>query len=495
MTGPPSEREHDPSTELKTDDVVSAQNPPAAIEKEEVAPDIISNAKRTPEYRLYKDRRLKEGADADEPPILWTATVYEANTNVFGIGALRKGGPGLSAPAAVYYDDQPLKMSFRETQKDQQPLDHASDGKKDDSSRSHHPIWTGCVFAVTCWAAAGFPLLVSPNQDLNKDLKKDPKKDRKKDVRKSAGLALPLPPAPAPLASDLDVLLGLGKARNYHLVTSKYDSLEFEKASRSNILIKSPYIYEKLKDFAEYYPSFFMGRHTNAFHKYPTGPYNGGFEISDPWGILFHRFPEIEAFVQSETAKCETQDAEKDWKLKLQREHVSHLYQFLKPLYNSRILPCRKALEQPAPELPFDMLWYAFAPGTDVYIQDGEPVLACVVTRIMNNLDEDYESADRIAVEPEYWVLELWYLDTDGEEIGRVPTTRKIYAYSGSQQLTSLEVCPANIWDAFDHGERRKRIMRRSKILEKYFQQGHLLALHEGPTSGADRYVSDKPFI
>lgn len=428
----------------------------------------------TPQHRLYERRRPKEEANTDEPPILWTTRVFRVHNDT---------GSATRTPTAIYCDDQPLNVTFREKQKDSLPSDPTSSAKEDLSASSQRPTWTGCVFEVSCWALAHFPMSSGKHSKGHTQQPAEPPKFEallRRSTTGSFGRVQNLPDASKPQP-----------------VTSRFESLKFDKISRSAVVIKSPYLYDILKDVAGYYPSFFAKRyHTNTFPASPTEIPTDRLEIPDPWGILFHRLSELEAFVQTQPTISEVQKAKlnnEELRLHFQREHVSHLCRFLKPFYDSRVLPCRKALEQPAPQLPFDMLWYAFAPGTDVYVQSGESLLACVVAQIMSNLDDDgYSTSQLSQFERKYWVLDLWYLDSDGQRIGRVPTTCRIAGYPGLRNLTSLEACPAVIWDVFDKGERRKRIMKRNTLLARSLQRGHLLAWHDGPTSDGKRYVSDK---
>lgn len=127
------------------------------------------------------------------------------------------------------------------------------------------------------------------------------------------------------------------------------------------------------------------------------------------------------------------------------------------------------------------MLWYVFKPGTDVYIQKHTKSYAAVVRNVSNEHGSHYYSEHPSGLE--YCNLQVWYLDSDCSKFGRVTIRQRIQAYSGLREVTSLDVCPASIWDAFDKGERRKAIMKRSKLLLKALQQEFLLVDYDGPVS------------
>ena len=382
------------------------------------------------EHDLYTERKGEKDTSADEPPVLWTATVFRANESVDDVER---------NPLAIYHDDRPLDMSSKDNKKDSQHLNPVRHSEEDLSSSAQRPSWTGCVFEVACRATAQFP-----------------------------------------------------RSKKSRSMISEFESLNFDWISRKALLIKSPYLYDTLKDIAEYYPAFFAQDFQVATGK----PDKQKFEIPDPWGILFHRFTKLEAFVESHSSINEIEKAndnlnDEELALRIRAEHASHLCGFLKPFYVSHVLPCRRALQQPNPQITFDMLWYVFAPGTDVYVHSDRSFFACVVAKVMSNIDDELCLSAQVSQrERSAWILDLWYLECDGQRIGRIPTTCRISAYSGPRALTDLEACPAAIWDASDNGKRRQAIMKRSILRAKSLQRGHLLAWHNGVMGDGKRHVS-----
>ncbi|KAI4139374.1 MAG: hypothetical protein L6R39_006319 [Caloplaca ligustica] len=218
------------------------------------------------------------------------------------------------------------------------------------------------------------------------------------------------------------------------------------------------------------------------------------FTLFEPYGVLMHHFPQLAAFAQSTTptdSEAETVTQAEDNThnleiLRLQKKHVRQLYEHLKPFYNSGVMTAQKLLQNDPPRIAFDMLWFLFKPGTDVYVQAEHGLVhACVVADIHSNYDnEEYHSAAQTnETKLEYWVLDLWYLDSDGSSAGRSGTTSRIQAYTGLREVTTLSICPVAIWDVLDNGERRESIMRRNKLLVKALQQGHLLVRYDGPVN------------
>jgi hypothetical protein len=427
--------------------------------------DFIYQPENTAHHRLYV-KSTAQAAGRTEPPVLWSATVYSA----------RDDGPPKKVPTAIYYNDLPLNIECNNSQ-DITPGDKATNKSEIIGHSTFHPIkWEGCVFEISCWAVARFPVATKSA----------------KHYRWASASSEKVPPPPfsrpdAPYFSRSNI----PTSPKSQLLTSKFEALKFEDRSPRSLVIKSPYLHKKLRDLAGYYPSFFDKPVKSAPPDFIS---ESGFIIRDPWGILYHRFPEMQAFIEAHPPKNESQEStlnNDEAEIALQREHLYHLYQFLKPTYESRVLPCQRALEHPNPKIAFDMLWYALRPGIDVYIQHGQSTLACVVTRIASNLDyKQYSDSRNAQLEREYWMVDLWYLDSDGQRIGRRATSCRVSPYSGVRNLTSLPICPATIWDTFDHGERRKRILKRSSLLATSLKNGHLLAKYDGPVDDGKRYVS-----
>ncbi|KAI0098855.1 P-loop containing nucleoside triphosphate hydrolase protein [Nemania sp. FL0031] len=169
------------------------------------------------------------------------------------------------------------------------------------------------------------------------------------------------------------------------------------------------------------------------------------------------------------------------------------LYDFLKPYYEKNVLPYLEQLQQLSSEclFSFDKLCFVFKPGMDVYVQAGDSIKAMVVVGIKCNLDYNFEAEAKLTqTELQYWNLELWYLASDGENIGRQPTSCRIDSFQGLKQLIDLEACPASVWDAHDGGAQRKRLMQRGRLLFKALQNGHLLADYRGPVKGGAKHYS-----
>ena len=406
---------------------------------------------RTVIRRLYVERHqsysdyLSEGFSLSEkyrePPVIWEATVFNVEND--------------RTPAAIYYDDRPLEFKLKHGKAEHR---HSTTSKitDDDHYSPGHLSWNGAVVEISVQAMA--------HQYTNDGLD-------------SAAV------------------------HEYDVVPAQMDSLMFDRVSRRDIRIKSPFLYHKLREIIGYYPSFYGKLAGNLLDTSlrSHSEVDTNFTISEPYAVLMHYFMQIEAVINNiEPEKRMDEDVQDDQSTKHQlsrlgAEHLNHLYDFLKPIYNDRVLPCLEELDNPSPRVTFAMLWWIYKPGTSVYVRTSRVVHTCIIADIKSNLDCDHNDAySRVQTgnDVKYWVLSLWYLDSDGMRIARSQTSYTITAYMGPKEITSLDVCPVSTWDAFDKGERRNKIMTRSKYLLNALQKGFLLARYDGPCYDGLRYVS-----
>lgn len=354
----------------------------------------VSIPNSTAIYKLYKEKEPKSGlptsssaSESREPPVLFRAEVYDANSE----NAYKR-----QAPVAVYYDDSPIKITIN----DKRTNPFLKTGVKvtdDEKEQGLRPMgWTGSIFMVSSETFAHFPLEVV-DEDTTQ-----------------------------------------AKRGRPTLKTDNLDSLSFTNVIGRSIDILSPYLSQKLKDIAGYYPLLYESLDI-AHH------------VNEPWYVLLHQYPKFVAFSREapspgSTPERGTTKISEDY-LSLQKEHVGHLCDFIKGQFEATVLPCLKNLQKPSPSIEFDMLWYVFEPGTNVYIQAGSSYQACVVMKVV----ESYEgvSSSSTPYSPQRrlkgWLFTLWYLESDGKTIGRKSIIVPIHAYEGVRELTTLPVCPTAV--------------------------------------------------
>ena len=253
----------------------------------------------------------------------------------------------------------------------------------------------------------------------------------------------------------------------------RLDMLNPTRVSTRCLVVGSPFLAHALGHLVQYYPSF----HGMLFDE----SMREGLIIQEPFAVLLHHFDSIEAMAEGNapvpTCKSEHDDST-EW-VERTKDHLQHLVDFLRPIYQELMLTYQKHISDPVPQVAFDKIWYLLKPGTDVYVQVDRSVYVAVV------IDVKPDGANHNKVvgsgNVKWWLVDLWQLETDGSRLRRVLISAKVRAYSGLREVTSLSVCPVSIWDAQDAGERRRHILRRSAILFKALRQGNLLADYNGP--------------
>lgn len=261
-----------------------------------------------------------------------------------------------------------------------------------------------------------------------------------------------------------------GRKREITRIVSKTtEDVFLENISRASIVLISSRLLHALEGLIGYYPSF---------HTQIKAGDKEDFTIYEPFAVVMHHFQSIKAFVEKEYAgpHQHTRDFRRD---ELQKTHMRHLYEFAEPLYHKTAVPCEQHLSEPRPRIAFDMIWYLLKPGTDVYVQSADIIFVGVVLGVVRGR-EKFEMNNRKVLQ-DVWGINIWFLGTDGATIRRTRQRYVIKAYSGLRDVTELPVCPVSVWDAEDKGERREKILARSRVFFKALQQGNLLANHDGP--------------
>ncbi|KAI1170292.1 hypothetical protein F4777DRAFT_569791 [Nemania sp. FL0916] len=312
------------------------------------------------------------------------------------------------------------------------------------------------------------------------------------------------------------------------------EELVIDYVSDNRIIIRSPFLLQRLKAIANYYPGLF-----DNDNMVPKGPFGGNyFSFPETWGFLLHRFQAMEAFLQDKDEESST--SEKQNALRLEKEHIQLLYEFLKPHYENLVASCLNLLDRPTPRISFETLWYIFPLGTDVYFWVDSVVQVGVVYKTMNARDayDDrsrretgvflngseprdqwawYEPAayrrkedgkrshpppaqpksfpDRNSDPRAFWRFYVWYLATDGRTLERTYYPHDISRFEGLRSVTELSLCPVDYWDKIDGGERRRRIIQRNTMLARTLREGHLQVNYNGPCRGVTAHYSGKVVV
>lgn len=246
-------------------------------------------------------------------------------------------------------------------------------------------------------------------------------------------------PAPAPVLSDL----------------------RLTRVLRHELVIHSHYLKDVLHDLVEYYPDA------------PNWQSQSPVVLVGPFQVLMHHYQDIETWIGAHEKPAVEPDLGHSTAA-IQLEHMRVLKRFLHDRFEDNIRPAIVLLSTANPKVEFDMLWYLFRPGTDVYIQTSEGIAVCVVQSVRSDATDD----DKL---PRRWFLDCWRMATDGARVARVQCIGTLARYAGSRDAITLPICPTDIWDAHDDGARRAKIVERNTIYFEALQKGSLHVQYDGP--------------
>lgn len=252
--------------------------------------------------------------------------------------------------------------------------------------------------------------------------------------------------------------------------SAKPEDLQVTHVYGEKIKINSRHVCRALRALIRYYPDYDLDLSL------------GTVQFDEPYWPLMHYFNSIDDFVEN---KAQGEDAVEDMDdLAIRVKHMAVLRDFLKERFQSTVQPCVAGLREKIPTISFDMLWYLYHPGVLVYFQSQEGLMACIVKSVKAtpNLREP-GGYDR-------FFLELWCLQTDGVKIARIYQSGKLSYFEGTKAVTSLSVCPAQIWDAHDNGARRAKMMQLNERRIKGLREGSHHVVYDGPNLLDGHHVS-----
>lgn len=165
----------------------------------------------------------------------------------------------------------------------------------------------------------------------------------------------------------------------------------------------------------------------------------------------------------------------------LAHEHLKALQHYLKPSYDHLVADYEAGIANM--EISFESLWYLFKPGTFVYVNSfWTPWVAAVVQQVEMK-PKRYIADATLQV---YW----WALTSDGGMIARSEFYETINRFEGRVPVTSLQICPVDLWDRVHGDSRRLQAIKRGAIMEKALRKGHLLASYKDAGTAHDLGVS-----
>jgi hypothetical protein len=217
----------------------------------------------------------------------------------------------------------------------------------------------------------------------------------------------------------------------------------------NDMIIYSQQIIDCLKEVVTYYPSVRL-----------TGD---AIALQEPYCIIFHHMKEIQArqrsAINAEAGKA-TLSAPYDEET---QRHLGVLQDALPAYIKTAVDQETARYSRPNPTTTFKMLWLLFKPGTSVYTQMDGSVQACVVKSV------SFNNSSVLKLSASY-TLEMWYMNFDGQRLGRCECDRKIAPFEGEREITSLNVFPCEYLDLKDGGLTRKQLEARGEKFYRYLR-------------------------
>lgn len=256
-------------------------------------------------------------------------------------------------------------------------------------------------------------------------------------------------------------------------MAQKVDGLHLTKICRTRLVIQSPLLRKALSLIIRYHPSSSWLSDSSVVAT-----------VFEPYSVLLHHYHELEEFVSRESNFTSGPGVD-DTSTQIDRKKtvcdMTLLLDFLKPIYESTVKPAAHLLAQDVPMVSFDMLWYLFRPGMDVWFQGTSSPYMAVVHRVEH--ERDHEQRKWSSNESSVLILHLWCLSTDGNRVARISLTHLFGRFANQVEVTSLAVCPASYWDATDQGARRQSTLATSRLLVEAIREGSLHIHYDEPNS------------
>lgn len=247
------------------------------------------------------------------------------------------------------------------------------------------------------------------------------------------------------LSSEVDQILKEGILNNKKVsVTVAY----------TEITIYSPALIKVLRRVVSYYPEVYLA--------------GSSITLREPYCMLAHHMKELEDF-QRTYRSSEMQDVPNpghygdDFERReiCDEETYNHII-VLRDVYaathGDRIEKEEERHAHKPPLATFPMLWLLLKPGATVYAEVKGKLWACVIESVI----VDPSVAKRFERWKSYHV-NLWFLDFNGQYLGRRSQSVTIPEFEGEREITSLSIIPSEYLDKEDRGALRKRLENRGK--------------------------------
>ena len=182
--------------------------------------------------------------------------------------------------------------------------------------------------------------------------------------------------------------------------------------------------------------------------------------IREPFAILYHHREGLKEYADSKSSTQTREDSERCDREQNVNRDMKLLFDFLDFQPSAKkIARERERHNRSRPAVTFEMLWMLYPPGTDVFWDcHGHGSYEGFVVKRTDGGGLALDSASA-------FIITMWYLDYNGDYIGRREAQTTIQPFTGEKELNSLPVIPCDFYRRVSAGQ----VSDESKSLRQTF--------------------------
>ena len=411
------------------------------------------------------DAQVNDTEEKPFHPIQWEADVYDSARGVSTYFT--------DCPVVKYLDHTSLEDAKVEYERSK--LTTKKKGDEDDEVE-----WKASVFHIRYALDAHMPWLDCEYSERDSNLPPSPYDCPTCAARKKNGTGT-----------------GKNAARIYNQdrVPKTLKEHDIQHWSKPALILKSPHLYQELRELVDHYPAYFPKLTTTNITK------DWEYPILYPYFILLHFFEKIEESLAREITTTGDTAEEEDKRPagikevstpfkkspRVARRHLQILFDYIKPMYDAKVFDYKKSLAEGTAMWHFEALGYLLRPGTVVYVKDRWTPWYLAVVDVAT-----LQQKGAIGNVTLQWAMSVWVLSSDGSRVARclVPDVI-IHQYDGAKNVTTeLDMCPADLWDKVHGLQRHDQAVDRGRLLYKALQKGYLVAQYTADERAGEAGVS-----
>lgn len=182
--------------------------------------------------------------------------------------------------------------------------------------------------------------------------------------------------------------------------------------------------------------------------------------IQEPFAIFYHHRKDLKEYADSASSALTRKNGEGCEREQTVGKDLKLLFDFLdlQPIAK-KIASERERHNRSKPAATFEMLWMLFPPGTDVFLDSSEG--GSYEGFVVQQTSGGGLAMDRASP----FTITLWYLNYNGQYIGRSVVDSTIQPFTGEKEVNSLPIIPCNLYKRVTAGQ----VSDESKALQQTF--------------------------